>query len=123
MPSISTKEMARYHATARARAVQREQELLAYRTQAWTIGRNAAALLRTQDGVKRVVLFGSLARNECCSPHSDVDLVVWGLPEALHYRVVAQLLDLDGTIPVDLLRGEDVSERLRQHIEFEGIEL
>lgn len=68
-------------------------------------------------------MFGSLARNESSFPNSDIDLVAWGLPERLQYRVVSQLLDLDPTPPIDLLRGEDLRESLQHRIEHEGIEL
>lgn len=49
--------------------------------------------------------------------------MAWGLPEHLHYRVVSCLLDLDASIAIDLLRGEDLSERLQRRIATEGVEL
>ncbi|PDW02454.1 nucleotidyltransferase family protein [Candidatus Viridilinea mediisalina] len=123
MPTIAPEALAHYRATARRHAKEREQALVAYRERAWAVAKAATTLLKATYGVERVVLFGSLARNESCFPHSDVDLVAWGLPEHLHYRVVAQLLDLDTSIAIDLLRGEELSERLQRRIAAEGVEL
>jgi uncharacterized protein len=123
MAAIPPAELARYRATARRRAEQRAQMLAAYRERAWGVARHAAALLKADYSVERVVLFGSLARSEAYSAHSDVDLVVWGLPEALLYRVVSQLLDLDPSVPIDLLRGEELPAPLLRSISAEGVEL
>ena len=121
--AISPQEMARYRATARRRAAQRQQSLFVRRQRALAVAQEAAALLKAKYGAERVVCFGSLARGEPFSQHSDIDLAVWGLEELVLYRAIAQLLDLDPTISIDLLRGETLSANLLRVIETEGTSL
>jgi uncharacterized protein len=121
--AISSQQMARYRSTARKRAAQHRQALAARRCLALEIARQSAMLLKADYEVKRVVLFGSLARDEYFSPHSDVDLAVWGLDEHALYRVVSRLLDLDPTISIDLLRAEEIDEKFLAVIEREGVDL
>jgi uncharacterized protein len=123
MTSITPQEMAVYQATARRRLATRRQSLRARRTRAWETARRAAALLKEQYGVRRVILFGSLSREEPFSQRSDVDLAVWGLEERAYYRAVSHLLDLDPSISVDLVRAEDMAAGLLAVIESEGISL
>ena len=121
--AIAPQDMARYRATAHQRATRRQQMLEARRRAAWEIARRAAAQLKTDYGVRRVVLFGSLSRDEPFTHHSDIDLAVWGLDERVYYRVVSRLLDLDPSISIDLLRVETLSDDLIQAIETTGIPL
>jgi predicted nucleotidyltransferase len=121
--TLSPQEMARYRATARQRVAQKRQSLATRRHHALEVARQAALLLKEHDGVGRVVLFGSLARDNYFSLHSDVDLAVWGLDEHLLYRVVSQLLDLDPTISIDLVRAEEINEHFLAVIEREGVDL
>ena len=95
----------------------------ARRRVAWEIAQRAAALLKVDYGASRVVLFGSLSRDEPFSSHSDIDLAVWGLDERVYYRVVSRLLDLDPSISVDLLRAEALRDDLIHAIETTGMEL
>lgn len=115
--------MDRYRATARRRAAQRRRALEARREVAWETARRAAALLKTNYGSQRVVLFGSLSRDEPLSPYSDIDLAVWGLDERIYYRVVSQLLDSEPSIPIDLLRAEALDAELLRMIETTGVAL
>ena len=78
----------------------------------------AAALLRTRYGATRVVLFGSLA-TESHRETSDVDLAVKGLPNALYFAALADLMAHFGS-PVDLVRLEDAPNSLRERIAAEG---
>lgn len=120
---ITPKEMAVYRASARRQQSKRRQELIARRTRARKTASRAAALLKEQYGVRRVMLFGSLARNEPFSFQSDIDLVVWGLDNRVYYRVVSQLLDLDPSIAIDLILAEDASDSLLEAIKKEGTPL
>lgn len=116
-------EMDRYRTTARRRAMQRRQAQADRRQRAWRVAHQAAAVLKTDYGAHQVVLFGSLARDEPFSPHSDIDLAVWGLDEQIYYRVVSKLLDLDPAISVDLLRAEEMATQFLDIVEAEGITL
>lgn len=118
---IPPEEMVRYREAARRRHEQRRQALEERRRLAWETARKAAALLKERYGATRVLLFGSLARNDPLSPHSDVDLLAWGLDERAYYRIVAQLQDLTPGIPVDLVRAEEASPKLLAQAETEGI--
>mgnify|MGYP001171473375 CR=1 FL=1 len=121
--AIAPHEMLRYRATARRRATQRQEALAARRQTAWETARRAAALLKADYGVDRVALFGSLARDEPFSPHSDIDLAVWGLDERIYYRVVSRLLDIEPSLSIDLLRAEALSADLLHMVETTGIML
>ena len=119
-PDLSPQEMARYRATAQRRSAQRRQLLSARRQRALVVAQEAAALLKATYGVERVICFASLARTEASSQVSDIDLAVWGLDAQVFYQAVAQLLDLDLTISIDLLRGETLPANLLEVIEAEG---
>lgn len=118
--SIPAEKLALYRETARRRQAKARQAMLARQEQAWATARQAAALLRRRFGVDKVVLFGSLARGDMFHAHSDVDLAVWGLAEAEYLRAVSSLLDLDGSIDVDLVRIEEAKPALQRCIEMEG---
>jgi predicted nucleotidyltransferase len=121
--AITQQDMMRYRATARRRTAKERQMQEARRLRAWETARRAAALLKNEYGASRVVLFGSLSRREPFSPHSDIDLLVWGLDERVYYQVVARLLDLDPATPIDLLRAETPNQALVEAIETSGIPL
>jgi len=78
--------------------------------------------LRQQFGAQRVVLFGSLAREELTA-HSDIDLAVWGIPPEKFYSAVAFVTGASISWSVDLIDGDDCPPALLQSIETEGIEL
>jgi predicted nucleotidyltransferase len=78
--------------------------------------------LRHRFGAKRVVLFGSLARDEF-GRWSDIDLAAWGIPASDFYRVVAFVTGYSRTWSVDLVDVEDCSPTLRAAIEQEGVDL
>jgi len=115
--------MAEYKATATKRWLEEQNELSTSYARAWTIAKQAAAILRAQFGVHRIVVIGSLTYKQRYHQRSDVDLAVWELSEKKYYRAVARLLHLDPRHEIDLVRIEDVSDSLRKHIEQEGIEL
>ncbi|WP_129677285.1 nucleotidyltransferase family protein [Candidatus Chloroploca sp. Khr17] len=118
---IDPEQMRQYRATAHRRMAQQREALEVRRQAAWQIAHRAAVLLKTTYDVTRVVLFGSLSRNELFSPHSDIDLVVWGLDEARYYRAVSRLIDLDPSIAIDLLRAEALPTDLVTMIETTGV--
>jgi predicted nucleotidyltransferase len=87
-------------------------------------GREAAAriarLLAGEPGVRKVILFGSLAGTDgLVHEGSDIDLAVSGLPE--QSETSAWKIAQDAThIRVDLVRLESVPGRMRERIEREG---
>lgn len=101
----------------------RLQELAA---EARTKAAMAAKHLRQHYGVKRVLLFGSLARGDFRTD-SDIDLCVDALPPHLFYAVYAQLERIVCPFDLDLLVLEDLDRPehrdLKASILRDGVEL
>ena len=93
------------------------------RTRAWTVARKAARVLKTQFGVEKVMVFGSLLHPALFHGGSDVDLVVWGLIGREYYRAASVLLDIEPSISIDLIAFEDARPGLQEVILREGREL
>lgn len=85
--------------------------------------REAATMLRTHFGVRRVVLFGSLAHAAWFMPDSDVDLAVEGLAGEVYWEAWEKVEQIIDDRPVDLIEIEMARESLRQAIEKRGVEL
>ncbi len=81
----------------------------------------ARQLLTERYGARRVILFGSLAR-DTTTERSDVDLAVEGLRPLAYFTAVADLTGLFDA-PVDLVELETASASMRARLDFEGIEL
>jgi predicted nucleotidyltransferase len=93
------------------------------RQQAWRVARQAAALLHSEFGARRVVVFGSLAQRAWFTERSDIDLAAWGIPVDRYYGAVAVVTGLSPLFKVDLVDPETCRQSVRQAIEAEGIEL
>jgi predicted nucleotidyltransferase len=118
---ISPEQMAIYRATAQRRRQQKARELALRHQRAWAIAQQAGQILKEQFGAERVVAFGSVLSADRFHQRSDVDLAIWGLDEKFYYRAVSRLLDLDPTIPVDLVEAELAPPALQAIIEQEGV--
>jgi predicted nucleotidyltransferase len=66
------------------------------------VAKKCANFLKEKYGATKVVLFGSLLNHEKMTPHSDIDLAVWGLPEQDYFKAVADL-DYGHSFEVDLV--------------------
>jgi uncharacterized protein len=77
-----------------------------------------AELLTREFGVRRVVLFGSLARGDA-RPDSDIDLAVEGLAPAQTFRAMARAAGVAGR-HVDLVPIEDARPEVLAIIAREG---
>ena len=82
--------------------------------------RKAATLLKHTFGAERVVLVGSVL-GEDFHEASDLDLAVWGLPESLYFKAIAQLDGLDG-FTIDLVEAQHALPHIAEAIQ-QGIEL
>ena len=80
----------------------------------------AVEILSRYAGVRRIWLFGSLAKGRKPDFRSDIDLAVEGLPAEQHLSVLA-LLDEALRLPPDLVRWEEANQTLRDEIERWGI--
>jgi uncharacterized protein len=87
-----------------------------------TVASAIAKELKCRFGASRVMLFGSLSRDDF-HKWSDIDLAIWGVSSADYYRAVAFASGFSEVFKVDLVDAEDCSESLRQHILREGVEL
>ena len=72
------------------------------------------------DGVKRLIVFGGVAKGREPDFRSDLDLCVVGLPEEKHYRVIGDL-GSKLSLPLDLIRYEDADASLLLEIEKWGV--
>lgn len=120
MTAIPPNKMQDYILTARRRSQSRLEKIGKRRSQGMEVARKAATLLKQTFGAKRVVLFGSVL-SEDFHESSDLDLAVWGLPEALYFKAIAQLEGLDG-FAIDLVEAQHALPHIADAIK-QGIEL
>ncbi|MFH0925762.1 MAG: nucleotidyltransferase domain-containing protein [bacterium] len=66
--------------------------------------------------VKKVVLIGSCLNEKKFNFHSDIDLVVKGLPDNAYFKAVGELLIAAGEFEVDIIPIENANERMQQYI-------
>ena len=85
--------------------------------------RELAKMLKRQFGVRKVVLFGSLARMAWFTPNSDVDVAVEGLETRKYWRAWKLAEDIIADRPVDFVDIESVSDSLKRAIDRYGVEL
>lgn len=114
--------MARYRAGAMRRADRQRQQQQSRYHQGRRVAKQAAQLLKERWGASRVVLFGSLLRQEKVHARTDVDLAVWGLPEVDYLKALAELLELDPDFSIDLVEADQARPQLLRAIHA-GIEL
>ncbi|MBK5102249.1 MAG: nucleotidyltransferase domain-containing protein [Desulfobacteraceae bacterium] len=85
--------------------------------------RQAASALKSRFGVRRVVLFGSLAHASWFMPDSDVDLAVDGLRSEDYWEAWRLVEELIGDRQVDFIEIERAEQSLKSSIERHGVEL
>jgi uncharacterized protein len=87
------------------------------------LARSAADMLKCRYGVHRVILIGSLVREESFYAHSDVDLAVEGLSGDDYWEAWAKVEEIIVDRPVDLIEMESAGDSLRRSILRYGMEL
>ena len=85
--------------------------------------RKAAGKLKKDFGTRKVILFGSLARESWFTADSDVDLAVEGLSPDDYWPAWRMIETIIQDRKVDLIEIERVGESLREVIESDGVEL
>lgn len=85
--------------------------------------RKAAAQLKARFGVRRVVLFGSLAHEAWFLDDSDVDLAVEGLRSSDFWAAWRLAEEVIAVRRVDLVDYEAASDGLRAAIDRHGVEM
>ncbi len=120
---IPDAKMAEYRRTARRRwEAEKEQRALRY-DQGWALARQAAALLRRDYAITRVVVFGSLLDRQRFTLRSDVDLAAWGLTAQNWLRAIGAVRALSDDIELSLIDVALCSPEFLAIIEQEGVEL
>jgi len=89
--------------------------------EAWEVAKEAAQLLRTKYGAKRIVAFGSLAHDKGFTLWSDIDLAAWGIAPDKFYSAVAAVTALSPSFKADLIDFEEATPTLKKIIEQDGI--
>ncbi len=84
--------------------------------------RKAAEILKKNFGVKRVLLFGSLAHSAWFSSDSDVDLAIIGLTGD-YWQAWKMVEEIIHDRCVDVIEMETAKESLLRAIKRQGIEL
>lgn len=120
---ISPEQMERYKRTARARQQKEERHREMLHERAWELVRQAAALLKQEYGVERVVVFGSLTHAGRFTQWSDVDLAAWGLTADNWLRAIGAVRELSDEIELNLVDVTCCSAELLDVIEREGVPL
>lgn len=118
---LSPEKIARYRATALKRQAQEAAEVSQRRQKAWQIARQAADLLREEFNVTRIVVFGSLVRNNGFTRWSDIDIAAWGLAPEDTFRAIGAVMDLQTDIPVNLVDVNTARPSLMAAIEQDGV--
>lgn len=121
MALITPEQIAAYRATARQRRQQKVDRLQARYRRGRAIAQQAAALLKQDFQVEKVVLFGSMVSSDRVHERSDVDLAVWGLNPQDLYKAVGRLLALAPDVPIDVVPIEAASPRLQVAIQQTGV--
>ena len=86
------------------------------------LAKKCANFLKEKYGVSKVVLFGSLLDYEQMTPHSDIDLAVWGLPEKDYFKAVGFLLEIADNFSIDLVEIQHARYYILSAIN-QGVEL
>lgn len=122
---LTREERTRYIESARRRPAPPEMTAAGQITRERLLSRarQAAAMLKSRYGVRRVILFGSLAQAVWFRPDSDVDLAVEGLAAEAYWPAWRLLEEMIGERRVDVIEVETASESLRRAIERHGVEL
>jgi predicted nucleotidyltransferase len=118
MREITEDEMQGYVRGFQAREARKEAERKALEGHARRAVARWVERLRALPEVRRVILYGSLAKG-AFRENSDIDLAVEGLPAESHFRVWAEL-ERGEDFHLDLHRCEELSEGFLRVIEGYG---
>jgi len=89
----------------------------------WELAKLAAALLKEEFKVTKVVAFGSLVRKDCFHLWSDVDIAAWGIADRDTFRAIDAVLLLDNEMEINLVDVNCCKPAILASIEKEGVEL
>jgi len=120
MNQISSKTILEYRTTAkklwRINQAQRQER----KQRALILAQLATKVLKEQFFAQKVVLFGSLIREDCFNLWSDVDLAVWGLKPNQIFKAMETVKNLDDEIEINLVDVDTINPDLLISIQKEG---
>lgn len=119
--SWTAEELQSYRRTALRRQQAERQQVAERRVRAWELARQAAEKLKTEFGVERVLVFGSLTQADRFTQWSDIDLAVWGLIDRNWLRASAAVRV--GDIEINLVDVQTCTPEVLASIEREGVPL
>ena len=117
--SWTAEEMQIYRRTALRRQQAEQQQVAQRRAHAWELARQAAAKLKAEFGVERIMVFGSLTQADRFTRWSDIDLAVWGLNDRNWLRAAAAVQV--GDIEINLVDVGTCKPEVLVSIEREGV--
>ena len=120
---LTPDEIAVYQAAAKRKWQEGQAERIQRQKRAWELARLAAVLLKEQFKETKVMVFGSLVRDDCFTLWSDLDIAAWGISPDETLRAMEAIRDLDEIIEVNLVDVETCTPTLLANIEQEGIPL
>ena len=98
-------------------------ELKKRKEDAWKVAREATALLKDKFGVKKIALFGSLARGYGFTKWSDIDLAIDLFDSDQYFRAIDAVSDLSSEFKIDLIELSLCREKFCRTIKQEWVEL
>jgi predicted nucleotidyltransferase len=120
---LTSEQLAVYRQTAKHNWQKSHPQRKQRRQKAWKLARLAATLLKEQFGATKVMVFGSLVREDCFTLWSDVDIAAWGILPQDTFKAMEAVRDLDDTIEVNLVDVAACKRELLNNILQEGIVL
>ncbi len=104
------------------RMAEAQERMAARKRAAYADAQRIAQVLREKYGCSRVVGIGSTFNEKEFTEHSDIDLVVFGLPKGKYFSISSEIGDLT-IFEVDLIPAEDARPFTMQIVAEEGVEL
>ncbi len=81
-----------------------------------------AQFLRSTHGCTKIIGIGSTFNQKDFTEHSDIDLVVYGLPPGKYFTICGEVREL-ASCEVDLIPGEKARPLVLERVAEEGVEL
>ncbi len=120
MNQMSSDDILKYRQTAQKTWQLSHNKRKLRRQKAWELAQQSAILLKEQFNAKKVVLFGSLLREDCFDLWSDIDIAAWDIAPQNTFLAMEMVRDLSQEIDINLVDIETCSQELRKVIETEG---
>jgi predicted nucleotidyltransferase len=104
------------------RMAEAQERMAARKRAAYADAQRIAQVLKEKYGCTRVVGIGSTFNEKDFTEYSDIDLVVYGLPEGKYFSISSEVGYLT-SFEVDLIPAENARPLTLQLSEQEGVEL